>query len=229
MSWLSKYLDSNPTLRPYYLMWLRGTTKTINKWSEEKFISGVMDCFERHCGYRFNLNNPVTFNEKLQWYKVYYKRDDFERITDKALFKDYIKEKLGDGYTVPMYGVWTSVNDVIQCWDSLPKEFVIKSNLMANNKGVLIVRNKSDINLRLLKKKLRIWMKPFNTLVNSWDCHFYCGTPKILAEKYMEDEYGELRDYKFFCFDGEIPVFKVDYGRAHLHHANYYDNNLRLY
>ena len=98
MKGLRKYLDTNSRLRPYYLMWLRKTTKTINKWPEKKFVDGVMDCFERHCGYRFDLNNPVTFNEKLQWYKVYYRHPDFERITDKVTFKEYIHERLGEGH-----------------------------------------------------------------------------------------------------------------------------------
>lgn len=223
MNWLKHYLDTNPCLRPYYLMLLRRSTKTINKWHEKKFIKGVMDCYERHCGYRFDLNNPKTFNEKLQWYKVYYVREDFERITDKALFKNYIKEKLGESYIVPMYGVWEDVNDLLSDWSNLPNEFVIKSNLMANNKGVMIVHNKEAVNLKLLKKTLRNWLNPYNTLVNSWDCHFYCGTPKILAEKYMEDEYGELRDYKFFCFDGDVPYFRVDYGRKSQHHATFFN------
>ena len=226
MNWLTKYLDSNPRLRPYYLMWLRGTTKTINKWPKDKFIEGVMDCFERHCGYRFDLNNPVTFNEKLQWYKVYYRHPDFERITDKVTFKDYIRERLGEGNTIPMFGYWTKVSDVLRDWGKLPNEFVLKSNMMANASGVIVIRDKSKVDLKELKKKLRMWLNPIYTLNNSWDCHFYSGTPKVLAEEFMQDEYGELRDYKFFCFDGKAPYFRVDYGREKQHHATFFDSDL---
>ena len=70
---IRQYMDNSPTLKPYLLMWLRKTTKTINKWPEEKFIKGVMDCYKRRMGYTFDLQNPKLFNEKLQWYKIYYK------------------------------------------------------------------------------------------------------------------------------------------------------------
>lgn len=227
MRWLTKYLDSSPRLRPYYLMWLRGTTKTINKWPEDKFIKGVMDCYERHCGYRFDLNNPKLFNEKLQWYKVYYKHPDIERITDKVTFKDYIKERIGDGYTIPMLGYWTSADDLINEWNNLPNKFVLKSNMMANASGVIVIHDKKVINLRELKKTVKTWLNPFNTLNNSWDCRFYSGAPKILAEQYMEDEYGELRDYKFFCFNGKVDCFAIHYGRMAVHHAKYFNREFK--
>lgn len=226
MKWLRNYLDTNPRLRPYYLMWLRRTTKTINEWPEEKFINGVMDCYERHMGYRFDIHNPILFTEKLQWYKVYYQNDDFGIITDKVTFKDYIRDRLGEGYTIPLLGNWTNVKDMMNDWDKLPNEFVLKSNLMANSSGVKVIRNKGNENLNEIKAIVKRWLIPYNTLLNSWDCHFYCSSPKILAEQYMEDEYGELRDYKFFCFDGKVPYFRVDYGRKEGHHATWFNENL---
>lgn len=203
MNRLTKYLDNNPKLRPYYLMWLRRSTKTINKWPEEKFINGVMDCYERHMGYRFDIHHPVLFTEKLQWYKVFYHHKDFYRITDKYLFKEYVREKLGDGFTIPCYGAWENVEDLERAWESLPQEFVLKANLQANSLNIKIIRNKSEIDFKSIKSELRSWLKPFNTLLNSWDSHFYCGTPRILAEKYMSNFDDQLYDYKFFCFKGE--------------------------
>jgi hypothetical protein len=222
---IRKYMDNNPRLKPYLLMWLRKTTKTINEWPQEKFIKGVMDCYERRIGYRFDINHPVTFNEKLQWYKVFYQCDDFGYITDKVTFKEYIKNKLGEGYTIPMYGWWDNIKDFERDWNSLPERFVLKSNLAADARGVMIIKKKSEVDFKDLKKKVSYWLKKRNTLLNSWDWHFYNSTPKILAEHYMEDESGELRDYKFLCFDGSYPYFKVDYGRFKRHHSNYYDAN----
>ncbi len=224
---IRQYMDNSPTLKPYLLMWLRKTTKTINKWPEEKFIKGVMDCYQRRMGYAFDLQNPVLFNEKLQWYKIYYQRDDFGKITDKVLFKEYIKERLGEGNTVPMHGYWEDMKSFEKAWRDLPESFVLKSNLAANSSGVIIIKKKSEADFKQIKKEIKRWLKPWNTLLNSWDWHFYNSTPKILAEKYMEDESGELRDYKFFCFDGNVPYFKIDYGRMKVHHANYYDKDLR--
>lgn len=217
-------IDNNPRLKPYLLMWLRKTTKTINKWPQEKFIRGVMDCYERHCGYRFDLNNPVLFNEKLQWYKCFYQRDDFANITDKVLFKDYIKSNLGDGFTIPLYGSWTSVKDFEMDWEKLPLNFVLKSNLSSDTRGVIVVKNKNEVSLKNIKTIVKGWLKPWNTLLNSWDYRFYNSTPKILAEKFMQDEYGELRDYKFFCFDGFVPYFCVDYGRMDNRHHRVFFN-----
>lgn len=183
-----------------------------------------MHCYKRNFGYMFDLNNPILFNEKLQWYKVYYQRPDFANITDKVLFKGYIKEKLGEGYTVPMYGSWDNLDKLQEDWDSLPETFVLKSNLQSNSLGIIIVKKKSEISFRKIRKTLKSWLNPWNTLLNSWDYRFYNSIPKILAEKYMEDESGELRDYKFFCFDGTAPYFRVDYGRTNQHHATFFND-----
>lgn len=222
---LRKKIDNNPKLKPYLLMWLRKTTKTINKWPQEKFIKGVMDCYERHMGYRFDLNNPILFNEKLQWYKIFYQRNDFAQITDKVLFKDYIKNKLGDGYTIPMLGFWDNIKDLEKDWNSLPLKFVLKSNLSSDARGVLIIEDKNKIDFKKIKSIAKSWLKPWNTLLNSWDYRFYNSTPKILAEQFMQDEFGELRDYKFFCFNGFVPYFCVDYGRMKDHHRVFFDAN----
>lgn len=222
---IRRYMDNDPRLKPYLLIWLRKTTKTINEWPQEKFINGVMDCYERRMGYRFDINYPVLFNEKLQWYKVFYQRDDFGYITDKVTFKEYIKHKLGEEYTIPMYGWWDNIKDLERDWDKLPEKFVLKSNLAANSSGVIIIENKSSLDFSEMKKKIKPWLKKRNTLLNSWDCHFYNSTPKILAEEFMMDESGELRDYKFFCFNGKTPYFRVDYGRKNQHCATWFNEN----
>lgn len=228
MSEIKKSFEKKyPTLFSYLLMIQRGSCKSVCEWSQDKFVKGVMDCYKRHFGYEFDINKPVLFNEKLQWYKCFYQRDDFGYITDKVSFKEYIYNKLGEGYTVPMYGYWSNVSDLEKDWPSLPEKFVLKSNLASDARGVMIIEKKSELSFNKIKRYVKQWLKVQNTLLNSWDWRFYNSTPKVLAEKYMEDESGELRDYKFFCFDGDVPYFKVDYGRMDMHHANYYDLNLK--
>lgn len=230
MNWLRNYLDTNPRLRPYYLMWLRRTTKTINKWPEEKFIKAVMDCYERRMGYRFDIHHPKLFTEKLQWYKVFYQRDDFANITDKYLFKQYVQERLGEGYTIPCYGAWTTVKDLEAAWNDLPEEFVLKANLQSDGRNIKIIHHKSDVDFKKIKPELKRWLKVRNTLVNSWDWHFYNGTPRILAEEYMSNFEDQLFDYKFFCFDGEPYCMYV--AQNHFEDDNYpisfYDLNWNL-
>ena len=214
-----------PSLFPYMLMLQRGSMKLVCDMPQDEFIKGVMKCFKRNLGHSFDINNPVTFNEKLQWYKVFYERDDFGYITDKVTFKDYINKKLGEGYTVPMYGNWDNIDDFERDWASLPEKFVLKSNLAANASAVIVIEQKSKLSFPDVKKRVKHWLKKENTLLNSWDWRFYNSTPKILAEQFMQDEHGELRDYKFFCFDGKVAYFRVDYGRKQQHHATWYDTN----
>lgn len=220
-------VGERPELLPYLYMIQRRSLKPLWEWDHDKFISGVMSCYERHMGYSFDINNPITFNEKLQWYKIFYHRDDFAQITDKVLFKNYVKENFGDGSlkTVKMYGYWEDIESMQRDWDKLPQRFVLKSNLMANSMGVMIIKDKNAIDFKKLRRKLKHWLNPLVTLRNSWDWHFYNSSPKILAEEFLQDQYGELRDYKFFCFDGYVPCFRVDYGRAEQHHATFFDSN----
>lgn len=184
-------------------MWLRRTTKTINKWPEEKFIKGVMECYERHMGYTFDINHPVLFTEKLQWYKVFYRRPDFGNITDKYLFKQWVKDHLGDGYTIPCFGVWTNFRDLERDWINLPEEFVLKANLSSDGRGVKVIHKKSETDFKAIKKDFKRYLTVRGSLVNSWDWHFYDSTPKLLAEQYMANFEDQLYDYKFFCFDGK--------------------------
>lgn len=202
LSKIRTYLDNNPRLKPYLLMWLRKTTKTIDKWPKQKLIEGVMDCYERRMGYRFNIEDPHLFTEKLQWYKVFYHNKHFSEITDKYLFKKYVADRIGEGYTIPCYGAWTSADDLLKDWDTLPEEFVLKANLQSDGRNIKIIHKKSAVSLSDIKKLAKNWLKPWNTLKNSWDCHFYCGTPRILAEEYVSNFENMLFDYKFFCFNG---------------------------
>ena len=91
---MKKNIEMNhPILLRYSLMIQRRSLKPVCDWPLEKAIAGDMACYKRHMGYSFDINNPVMFTEKLQWYKYFYHRDDFGQITDKYRFKGYIKEK----------------------------------------------------------------------------------------------------------------------------------------
>lgn len=225
-----KYLERNhPRLLPYLLMIQRRSIKMVCDWPDEQLINGVMNCYKRHMGYSFDINKPILFTEKLQWYKCFYQHPDMERITDKYLFKAYIKEKIGDGHTIPVYGAWTNVNDLESNWDSLPSEFVLKANLQSDGRNIKIVRDKASVNFKKIKNKLHSWLDKRNTLANSFDCRTYKGTPRILAEAYMSNFEDQLYDYKFFCFDGN--VFCIYVAQEHFgkdgSHISFYDLNWR--
>lgn len=220
---------NNPQVLRLLLSLRRGSFKPICEWPQEKFIRGVMSTYKRHMGYEFDIYNPQLFTEKLQWYKCFYKHPDFEMITDKYLFKQYIEEKLGAGFTIPIYGAWTSVDDLENDWSKLPEEFVLKANLQSDGRNIKIIHSKSRVNFIQLKKTLVDWLDINNTLRNSWEYRMYCGTPRIIAEEYMSNFADQLYDYKLFCFDG-IPYcmyVAMDHFDKQNYPITFYDMNWR--
>lgn len=174
-----------------------------NKWPLFLLRSRLMADYKRRYGYKMDIKNPKTFTEKLQWYKLNFKGDGhLERIVDKYLFKDYIKEHLGEGYTIPLLGAWTDINQLEKNWNTLPEEFCLKSTLQSDGNCIKFIHNRSSIQFDTIKKELKEWLNPKKTLINSFCQAYYNATPRILAEEYLENIKNQLFDYKIFCFDG---------------------------
>ncbi len=158
--------------------------------------------FYEEVGYFPNLRNPKSFNEKINWMKLHYYNPKEKNIIDKYEFKNYIKEKLGSGYTIPLIGVYESVYDIE--FDKLPNQFVVKTTTGGSSEAVEIIKDKNKINIDKLKYK-------FNNLAQEWNSiYYYCLSlgykdikPRIIIEKYIEQINGQVHDYKFFCFNGE--------------------------
>lgn len=105
-----------PGLVPFLMGVRNGTFKTMDKWPLEKLIATNQRHYKHRMGYSFDINEPKLFTEKVQWYKFFYERDDFAQIVDKVLFKEYIANRLGEGYTIPMYGAWDNVQSLENEW-----------------------------------------------------------------------------------------------------------------
>ena len=180
--------------------------------------------FKRRMGYQLNLDSPKTFSEKLQWLKLNMIRPDFTILVDKIAVKDYVAKVIGQEYIIPTIGTWKTVNDIE--WGKLPDQFVIKVN--SDSGGIVVCKDKSCLDVNAAKKKLLYgWGRNYYKYNREYP--YKNVTPRILAEKYMVDSsIGELRDYKFFCFNGQPKVFKIDFGRFVEHHANYYDINGKI-
>lgn len=169
---------------------------------EEKRVELMMDRYEEKFGYRFDIQHPKTYTEKIQWYKAYYTGDGhLDRIVDKHLFKQYVKEKLGEGYTIPLIGVWTDIKDLEKDWANLPEEFCLKSNVKDAGRWVEIIHKKSEIVFKKKKQEWSQWLLPKLSLINGFAIAYYNCTPKILAERYVENVKDQLYDYKIMCFD----------------------------
>ncbi|MCD7844637.1 MAG: hypothetical protein LUG57_02040 [Oscillospiraceae bacterium] len=177
-----------------------------NKWSKQKRIDSLMRGYLNDHGRELNIDSPKYFTEKLQWYKVNYCTKDMEKAVDKYLFKEYICEKLGEGYTIPILGAYSCISELKLGWNSLPETFILKSTLQSDGKNIKVIKKKSTVNFSNLEKELKTWFKVKNTLINSYCSAYYNAKPRIIAEEYLEYVDNQLYDYKFYCFQGQ-PAF----------------------
>lgn len=155
--------------------------------------------------YPLNLKHPVTFNEKLQWMKLYDRNPLYTQLVDKYAVKDYVKKVIGEQYVIPTLAVWNSVKDID--FSTLPNQFVLKTT--HDSGGVCICKNKEQFNFKSAEEKLnRSLHFDYYRLAAEWP---YKNVPRrIIAEEYLEDNhYHELRDYKFFCFSGEVKALFI--------------------
>ena len=149
-------------------------------------------------GIILNLDNPKTFNEKLQWLKLYDRRPEYTVMVDKHAVKEYVSNIIGKEYIIPTLGVWDKFEDIN--FDTLPEQFVLKCT--HDSGGLVICKNKSDFDIQSAKTKINLCLCQ-NFFYHGREWPYKNVAPRIIAEAYMEDtSTNELRDYKFFCFDG---------------------------
>ena len=151
--------------------------------------------FKKFC----NLRHPVTYNEKLNWLKLHDHNPLYPRIVDKCEAKKYVAEIIGEEHIIPTLGVWEHFDEID--FEALPDQFVLKCT--HDSEGVAVIRDKKTMDRAAVREKLEQALKQnFYYIGREWP--YKNLKPRIIAEKYMEDHVdGELRDYKFFCFDGE--------------------------
>ena len=152
-------------------------------------------------GYWMDWNNPQTYSEKLQWLKINDRHEEYTKMVDKVAAKDYVASIIGDEYIIPTLAVYDSADDID--FDKLPNQFVLKCT--HDSGGLIVCRDKSTLDTEAARKKLRKGLKRTYIIQNRE--YPYKNVPRrIIAEQYMEDENGELRDYKFYCFGG-VPKY----------------------
>lgn len=170
-------------------------------------------------GKKLDINNAQSFNEKIQWMKLYDHNSIYTTIVDKYRVRKYVADRIGEKYLIPLLGVWGSPDEIEI--ERLPYQFVIKCN--HDSGGISICKDKEKYNWEKEKKNISIHLKQ-NHYYTSREWAYKNVKPCVIAEKYMEDERtGELRDYKFFCFNGIPKYVQVDFGRFTNHKRNIYD------
>ena len=165
-----------------------------------------------------NLENPQTFNEKLQWLKLHDHRPEYTTMVDKYAAKKWVADRIGEEYIIPTLGVWEHFDDID--FDKLPDQFVLKCT--HDSGGVVIVKDRSQFDRKAAKQKIEKCLRQnFYFAGREWP---YKNVPhRIIAEPYLTDESDvELKDYKIFNFDGQPKMIQVDYDRFAEHKRNLY-------
>ena len=162
-------------------------------------------------GVRCNLYDPQTIQEKLMWLNIYDADPQKSICADKLLVKDYARKILGEDIGVPTLRVWNSADEID--FDGLPGSLVLKCN---HGSGMnIIVRDKASIDAEGVRSKLRNWMNDDFAFRNGFESHYHWIERKVFAEPLLGDGTGELKDYKFWCFNGEPKFWTINDGNGH--------------
>ena len=189
--------------RPIAVFNALGARKAFNWMSDEMYLK-IQYRLALHK--KLDLKNPVTYNDKIQWLKIHDRKPDYTMMVDKYAVRDYIAKTIGEQYSIPLVGgPWKSFKEID--FDALPNQFVLKCN--HDSGGLVICKDKAKLDKTAAEKKINKSMhRNFYWANREWP--YKDVTPCIIAEKYMVDDSGyELRDYKFFCFDGEPKVMFI--------------------
>lgn len=177
--------------------------------------------FYRTMGKWLNLKNPKTFNEKLQWLKIHDRRPEYKQMVDKYEVRNFISDKIGSKYLIPLLGVWDNPSQID--FEMLPEKFVLKCT---HNSGVglYVCTDKSQIEVDKVKLELLKGLSEDYYLAGR-EWAYKNAQRRIIAEKYMEDEIvqGSLTDYKVLCFNGEPELIQVHTGRRIEHKQTFFD------
>lgn len=170
---------------------------------------------------KLNLTNPTTFNEKLQWLKLYNKKDIYTQMVDKYLVKDYVTGIIGPNYIIPTLGIYNNYDEID--FDKLPNQFVIKCT--HDSGGLVVVDNKNFFDREKALNKIKKSLKN-NYFYSGREWPYKNVKPRIIIEKYMGEN---LNDYKIFCFNGEPKFTLVCSNRCgNEKNTDFYDNDWNL-
>lgn len=192
----------SPFIRiPYRVFAYLGLKNHFKRVPDKRYLElmymGIM-------GYRLDLKAPLTFNEKLQWLKLYDRRQEYIHIVDKYEAKAYVGHIIGEKYIVPTYGIWDAFDKID--FNMLPDKFVMKCT--HNSGGVVVCHDKNALDISAARDLInRNMAKNYYWFGREWPYREI--KPRIIVEELLEDESGGLVDYKFFCFNGTVDCVMV--------------------
>lgn len=187
--------------------------------SDEKYIRLL---FQDRFGIKIDLENPISFNEKIQWLKLHDRKEAYVTMVDKYLVKEYVANKIGKEHIIPTLGIWDSFDQID--FESLPNQFVLKCT--HDSGSVVIVKDKAKMNIKKCKRIIsRCLKRDYYLLGREW---VYKNVErKVIAEKYMQESENDadLTDYKFYCFNGTPMYCQVITNRTSDERIDFFDMN----
>lgn len=194
----------------------------FNKIPDEEYLKRK---FKAVMGEELNLDNPKTFNEKLQWLKLYNRKPEYTMMVDKYAVREYIAEKLGEEYLIPLLGVWDDPDEID--FDALPNQFVLKCN-HNSGLGMCLCTDKSKLNIQKVKSKLKKGLAQ-DYYITGREWPYKDVERRIICEEFIGEN---LTDYRLYCFNGK-PMYIYEYlnyseengNKPEPTHCNIYDVN----
>lgn len=207
--------------KPRLIIYKIGIKGWIKGFDDETYLKLM---YWAKMGKKLDLENPVTFNEKLQWLKLHNQNPEYSKMVDKYEAKKWVAERIGDEYIIPTLGVWDSFDEID--FNQLPNQFVLKCT--HDSGGLVICKDKNHFDKVKAKKKIEASLKRNYFLVGR-EYPYKAVKPRIIAEQYMEDTATkELRDYKIFTFDGIAKALFISSDRqSGQTTADYFDINFK--
>lgn len=200
--------------------------KKMRKMSVEELMDYDAGLYANRHGEPLDWNNLQTYSEKMQWEKLFNYDERKIICTDKYRVREWVEQRLGGEYLIPLLGVWDRAEDID--FDKLPNQFVLKTNCSSGD--VIIVKDKSMLtknDIKGYRKKLNYYLD-MQFGYNTCELHYNQIKPKIIAETFIECSGSDLPDYKFLCFEGKPYFCWVDIDRYHGHKRNVYDMEWNL-
>ena len=180
------------------LAYLMSQSRLMRLASDRQYIKWF---WRLQMNYPLDLDNPRTFNEKLQWLKLHARKQAYTNYVDKYRVRKYIADTLGETYLIPLLGCYESFDRID--FDALPDRFVLKCNHGSHCSMVCL--DKKTFDMAAARRKFARWMR-YNWYWYGREYPYKSVKPMIVAEAYMSDDSpenrGGLSDYKFSCFNG---------------------------
>lgn len=206
-----KFLKNPKMIIPFF------GDKGLFNWMPDEFYLKMI--YQIKIDRKLNLEFPKTFNEKLQWLKLNDRKPEYTQMVDKYEVREFVKKTIGEEYLIPLIGVYENFEEIN--FDQLPNQFVLKCT--NDSGGLVICKEKNKLDIKKSRKKInRCLKRNFYHMYREWP--YKNVKPRIICEKYMSDESGiELKDYKFFCFNGTPKSLYVGSNRAIDTRFDFYD------